>query len=182
MPKPTQKSYVPTHREFLVEFAPGEYSSSLKSLKAFKAGQIMAVLKGLTTKAKKAYTSVQCGRGPYDHIELNNDLVYINHSCEPNVAFDLSSPNMSKWNLRALKDIRPGDTLTFFYPSTEWDMDQSFSCECGTASCLGTIQGAKYLSKSAIQARGFVSPWIQSLVSERDARNAKSSEKVLSRL
>lgn len=35
----------------------------------------MAMLKGLT-KGKKAYTSVQCGRGPEDHIELNSDLVY----------------------------------------------------------------------------------------------------------
>jgi len=35
----------------------------------------MAVLKGVT-KAQKAYTSVQCGRGPEDHIELNSDLVY----------------------------------------------------------------------------------------------------------
>ncbi|KAF8972661.1 hypothetical protein BDZ97DRAFT_2003516 [Flammula alnicola] len=104
----------------------------------------MSVLKGLT-RSHKAYTSVQCGRN--DHIELNSDLVYINHSCEPNVAFDLSSPDQCKWHLRALKDIQPGDTLTFFYPSTEWDMDQPFNCECGTQTCLGMIQGARYLSK-----------------------------------
>lgn len=35
----------------------------------------MAMLKGLT-KEQKAYTSVQCGRDPEDHIELNSDLVY----------------------------------------------------------------------------------------------------------
>lgn len=35
----------------------------------------MTMLKGLT-KGQKAYTSVQCGRGPEDHIELNSDLVY----------------------------------------------------------------------------------------------------------
>jgi len=35
----------------------------------------MAVLKGVT-KGQKAYTTLQCGRGPEDHIELNSDLVY----------------------------------------------------------------------------------------------------------
>lgn len=33
--------------------------------------------------------------------------------------------------------------LTFAYFSTEWDMDQPFSCLCGTERCLGTIKGAK---------------------------------------
>ncbi|KIM44856.1 hypothetical protein M413DRAFT_442826 [Hebeloma cylindrosporum] len=178
MPKPTQDSYIQSYREFLVEFAPGENRSSLKSLKAFKAGETMAVLKGLT-KGQKAYTSVQCGRGPEDHIELNSDLVYINHSCEPNVAFDLSSPDRAKWHLRALKNIQPGDTLNFFYPGTEWDMDQPFDCECGTPSCLGKIQGAKYLSKRELVARGFISPWILESVAERDSQ---SSRKLQNRL
>ncbi|KJA15254.1 hypothetical protein HYPSUDRAFT_92035 [Hypholoma sublateritium FD-334 SS-4] len=179
MPKPSRKSYVPTHpTKFVVEFAPGEFSSYLKSLKAFTAGQVMCTLRGLTHGAK-AYTSVQCGRGAHDHIELNSDLVYINHSCEPNVAFDLSSTDRAKWHLRALKDIKRGEPLTFFYPSTEWDMDQRFKCECGTPTCVGSIQGAKYLSRKELQARGFVSPWIQELVSERDN---KTPERAVSRL
>ncbi|KAF9564273.1 hypothetical protein CPC08DRAFT_705451 [Agrocybe pediades] len=158
--KPSQKSYVPSHPgSFVVEFAPGDFQSSLKSLKAFKAGQNIAAIEG-TTKGPKAYTSVQCGPGEEDHIELNSDLVYINHSCEPNVAFDLSSPDQSEWCLRSLKPIEAGDHLTFFYPSTEWDMDQAFKCACGTKTCLGSIQGAKYLSKDELTARGYVSPYI----------------------
>jgi hypothetical protein len=35
----------------------------------------MAALTGLT-EGNKAYTSVQCGTGPDDHVELNSDLVY----------------------------------------------------------------------------------------------------------
>ena len=34
---------------------------------------------------------------------------YLNHSCEPNATFDMSSPDRSKWQLRALKDIHAGD-------------------------------------------------------------------------
>jgi hypothetical protein len=36
---------------------------------------VLAKFEGLT-RAPKAYTSVQCGRGPDDHMELNSDLVY----------------------------------------------------------------------------------------------------------
>ena len=33
----------------------------------------------------------------------------VNHSCEPNVAFDLSSKDMSQWHVRALRPIKAGD-------------------------------------------------------------------------
>lgn len=33
----------------------------------------------------------------------------VNHSCEPNVVFDLSSSDTSKWHVRALKPIEEGD-------------------------------------------------------------------------
>lgn len=33
----------------------------------------------------------------------------VNHSCEPNVVLDLSSKDMSRWNMRALRQIKPGD-------------------------------------------------------------------------
>ena len=36
----------------------------------------------------------------------------------------------------------PGDELTFFYPSTEWEMVHPFQCECGAADCLKWITGA----------------------------------------
>ncbi|KAH9479641.1 Histone-lysine N-methyltransferase ash1 [Psilocybe cubensis] len=156
----TPNTYVPTHPgSFLVEFVPGEYRSSLKSLKSFQAGETLALLTGIS-KGVKAYSSVQCGNGPNDHIELNSDLLYVNHSCEPNVAFDLSASDRAKWHLKALKKIDAGDHLTFFYPSTEWEMSQPFTCECRAPTCLGTIQGAKYLSLQDLLARGYVSPWI----------------------
>jgi hypothetical protein len=44
-------------------------------VKAFRAGEFITALEGLT-KSPKAYTSVQCGPGLDDHVELNSDLVY----------------------------------------------------------------------------------------------------------
>jgi hypothetical protein len=53
--------------------------------------------------------------------------------------------------LLALKPIAPGDEFTFFYPSTEWFMAEPFLCSCGEANCIGTIKGAKELTKDVLQ-------------------------------
>jgi len=45
----------------------------------------------------------------------------------------------------ALRDIFPGDELTFFYPSTEWSMAEPFACLCGSGGCIGHIAGAERL-------------------------------------
>jgi hypothetical protein len=64
-------------------------------------------------------------------------LQYINHGCHPNIFFDVDS-----MNLIAVEDVGVGDDLTFFYPSTEWEMAQPFDCFCKAENCLGRIDGA----------------------------------------
>jgi hypothetical protein len=44
--------------------------------------------------------------------------------------------------MQAIRDIRSGDDITFFYPSTEWHMQQPFACACGRPECVGMISGA----------------------------------------
>ena len=86
------------------------------------------------------YLTLQIGHDK--HILLNPPyLQYINHSCEPNCFFDTE-----KMCLRALKKIETGQELTFFYPSTEWNMQQPFFCFCKSENCLGEIKGAAHLS------------------------------------
>ena len=43
------------------------------------------------------------------HIELNTDLLYVNHSGDPNVGFEVPPPGKDKWLVRALKDIEEGE-------------------------------------------------------------------------
>ncbi|CAE6412791.1 unnamed protein product [Rhizoctonia solani] len=152
-----------------VDLQPGSFNSGLLAVKHFKAGQIITHLTG-TTQTKKSWSSVQSGIEPDDHIELNSVLVYINHSCSPNTAFDLSSSNKEEWNLRALRDIQVEEELSFFYPSTEWDMDQGFQCRCQAKNCLGYIRGAKDLSRAQVVERGFISSYISKLLDRRDAQ------------
>ena len=69
------------------------------------------------------------GNKPY------NDARLINHSCEPNA--EMVNEDDHLW-LFALRDIRPGEEITFDYGyDLEHFMDHP--CRCGTAGCVGYI-------------------------------------------
>lgn len=112
-----------------------------------------------------AYSSVQASRDL--HIELNCDLVYINHSCKPSLVFD-----MQRWEVRVSDDgegLKEGDELTFFYPSTEWSMAQPFECLCKTGECAGEIKGAKDMSREVL-GRYWLNKHIEEMLAERDGQ------------
>ncbi|KAJ4313339.1 hypothetical protein N0V84_009468 [Fusarium piperis] len=97
-----------------------------------------------TPANEPTYATVQTGRD--SHLNLNSDLLYINHSCEPTLLFDVGNFNI----LAGPKGIKPGDELTFFYPSTEWYMAQPFDCLCGTPTCRGRIAGARDMTETQL--------------------------------
>jgi hypothetical protein len=105
-----------------VEHREGSFASLSRSLVTLPPGAVFARITN-PTPATCAYSSVQASETL--HIELNCDLVYINHSCAPTLIFD-----MVAWEVRVNPDLqrglREGDELTFFYPSTEWEMSQPF--------------------------------------------------------
>jgi SET domain-containing protein len=68
-----------------------------------------------------------------DH-EYEPVMLFINHSCEPNVGF---AGNIV---LVAMRDIAPGEELTTDYALFD-DADDPMTCACGAASCRGTISG-----------------------------------------
>lgn len=73
-------------------------------------------------------------------MELNSALMYMNHSCAPSLEIDT---DMMEIRVSKTRDLKAGDELSFFYPSTEFEMDKPFNCLCGAGSvCLGTISGA----------------------------------------
>ncbi|KAG7531975.1 hypothetical protein FFLO_03982 [Filobasidium floriforme] len=183
--KPTPElasSYRPTHPGLLkvvLEKGQGDdgedtYSSYLVAEQDIAPHSTICQLRNLTSGVK-AYSSVQYGSGADDHFELNSDLLFINHSCEPNVFFDLterparSTPRQpadfpSSWKLKTLsKGIKKGETLTFFYPSTEWDMGVPFDCLCGSEKCLGKIGGAKHVSSDVLDKQEFINQHIKDL-------------------
>lgn len=71
-------------------------------------------------------------------------LQYINHSCDPNVYVDADLRKII-----SLKDLQRGDEVSFFYPSTEWSMQQPFRCHCRAERCHTIIRGAAFLDGDA---------------------------------
>lgn len=137
----------------------GSFLSSLSAKRNYPANSRIVTLPNCKFGAEKRYTSVQYTAS--QHFELDNEFVYMNHSCEPSVSLNVNDPK--DIHVTALQDIKKGDDLTFFYPSTEWDMDQPFECTCGKESCLGVINGAKSLSVAQLKQRGFVNAHILGL-------------------
>lgn len=128
-----------------IRIDPAKNHRSLYSRKEFRVNEVISEFSAKGVYPNPSYLTVQISDG--EHIELFPEcLECINHSCDPNCFFDTA-----KMQLVSIKHIKEGDELTFFYPSTEWDMDQAFQCLCRSKNCIGLIQGAKYLSESIIK-------------------------------
>jgi hypothetical protein len=56
--------------------------------------------------------------------------------------------NIDELTVRALKDVAPGEEITFNYLTTESEMAVPFNCICGSADCFGFIQGRNFLTRS----------------------------------
>lgn len=110
----------------------------------FQPGDVISPFSAGKTLHNPTYLTVQIGIKK--HITLVPEfLQYINHSCEPTAFFDTT-----RMELICLVALQPGDEITFFYPSTEWEMAQPFSCHCGSPTCIGVIKGASQLSSDIL--------------------------------
>jgi hypothetical protein len=124
-------------------------SRSLYAMKPFKANEFVVGFISRATHTEPNYLTVQVSETV--HIELFPEcLECMNNSCDPNCFFDTTT-----MQLVTLKPLAPGDEMTFFYPSAEWDMDRPFECNCGSADCVGMIQGARYLPQEALKRYRF---------------------------
>jgi uncharacterized protein len=105
---------------------------------AIKGGHIVdtATLRGLPARLQNSDVQI----ADVFHLVALQDaeyepvMLYLNHSCEPNVGF---AGNIV---LVAMRDINPNEELTTDYALFD-DYDGSMSCRCGTSSCRGIING-----------------------------------------
>ena len=97
--------------------------------------------------------SLQVGEGK--HIDLRTghsekDIFenyfwrFLNHSCEPNVIIRNQAVYALRW-------ITTGEDVTFDYNTTEYDMDEPFTCLCSSPHCLGMIRGFRHLTRKQQQ-------------------------------
>ncbi|KAI8826165.1 uncharacterized protein EV422DRAFT_515594 [Fimicolochytrium jonesii] len=143
-PAASTKTFSTHPHLFLVHSSPN-FQSKMTATTHFTPNTVLlSFADTMTPVPKPSYTTVQISTT--EHIELNSNLVYLNHSCDPSCVIDTV-----KKEVRVVREVREGEELTFFYPSSEWDMDQAFDCWCGSEKCLKRIQGAKYLTVDQLQ-------------------------------
>ena len=116
---------------------------SLITKQAYSKGEVICEIptEKLFDRANR-YT-VQISRDK--HTEVGK-LSALNHSCDPNVILDTENLLMV-----ARRDIAKAEELSFFYPSTEWEMDAPFICLCGAANCIHVVAGARFLPLSTLE-------------------------------
>ena len=75
---------------------------------------------------------------------------FLDHACDPTTV-------IRDREVIAIRDIAPGDGVTFNYNATEYDMAAPFRCHCGSAQCIGMVRGARHLST---ERRARLAPWL----------------------
>ena len=128
---------------------------SLLTKRSFAKAEIICELPRTATHASPSQYTVQIGENR--HIEIGT-LAYANHSCSPNINLDTT-----RMLVAAARPIRSGEELTFFYPSTEWEMVNPFICLCGSPNCIHVVAGAKFLPLSVLE-RYYINPHIRAMI------------------
>ncbi len=147
---------------------PDPYRSVVAS-RAIEEGEMLARFRYRRITRKPTRYTVQVEENT--HIELEPEyLQYINHSCAPNVFFDVDAST-----LVALRPIAVGAELAFFYPSTEWDMSEPFQCCCNADQCLGRVSGAKYLEPHSFASHRFSKAMASLYASAQRAQASKGA-------
>ncbi|GHH04693.1 SET domain-containing protein [Pseudodonghicola xiamenensis] len=72
--------------------------------------------------------------GPVTQEEREASMMCLNHSCDPNVQI------VGQITFRAMRDIDPGEELTFDYATGD-DDDWEMECACGAPCCRGQVSG-----------------------------------------
>ena len=116
---------------------------SLITKQAYTQGEIICEIPTEKVIDNANRYTVQIGRDR--HTEVGK-LSALNHSCDPNVILDTDNLQMI-----ARRDIEQGEELSFFYPSTEWEMDAPFICLCGASNCIHVVAGARFLPLSTLE-------------------------------
>lgn len=138
-----------------VETGGSPYGARLVTDQPYRRGELISRITDYRVTGQPTYQTVQIGL--HTHIEELGVLAYLNHSCQPNSLVDTSA-----LAVYAARHIAAGEELSFFYPSTEWEMDRPFICLCGAPQCVRLVAGAKYLSIDTL-ARYFINRHIREM-------------------
>ncbi len=138
-----------------VVYGSDKFSARVATTQSFDAGDVIYRFNDCDTTEANSYQTIQVDSNT--HIHSLGSLDYLNHSCRPNVVVDTT-----QMACYASFDLPVGSELTYFYPSTEWDMTRPFVCSCPAPECIRIVAGAKFLSLD-ILGRYFINAHIRDL-------------------
>lgn len=106
--------------------------------------------------AQRAH-SVQVEEGLYLAVlSLDEPASYFNHSCNPNTGFS------GQIALAAMRDIQPGEELTFDYALCDTSPYDEFECQCGSRNCRHKVTGNDWQNPALWERyAGYFSPYLQ---------------------
>jgi len=132
---------------------------------AVKGGHLVDTATLLALPERLQGSEIQVAEGL--HLVARHDdeyepvMLFINHSCEPNVGFAGNTV------LAAMRDVAAGEELTTDYALFDTPATTPMACSCGTPSCRGTIRGDDW-RHPALRARH--AGWFSRYLADRHSR------------
>ena len=157
--------------------APGLRVVTLQSLgrgvvaeRVFARGEVIAVWRGPTITAREAANLPTDERDQLLQVDddafiySDEELVtvdFINHSCDPNCGFSNGA------TLVAMREILPGEAVTFDYAMSDTNSFIAFKCRCGSSSCRGQMSGNDWkLPQLQQRYAGWFAPHVARLIAD----------------
>lgn len=92
---------------------------------------------------------------PLTEDEKDSSMLYINHSCNPNVGMQ------GDITFVAMKNIKKGEELVMDYAMID-NYDYSMNCNCGSENCRKIVTGKDFLLPVVKSYEKYLSAYIQS--------------------
>ncbi len=169
-----RKSYSYLSPKCSVVEAPEKGGGAVRAVQPITAGEVLAVWGGAIVgveelaKLPPQYRehTVQVEEGLFLASLVPDDPAdFVNHSCDPNAGLS------GQIVLVAMRDIAPGEEISFDYAMTDGEPYDEFACACGSARCRGKVTGNDWKLPELWQRYlGYFSPYLQRRIDRLRAR------------
>lgn len=118
----------------------GHKGRAVIALRAFHPAELVVIGRAVSVLPERATHSFQ--KDWDTHVELDAPARFMNHSCQPNTGVVDNSHD--GYDFVALREIQPGDEVTWDYETTEYVSIAVPRCLCATKNCRTRIHGFRF--------------------------------------